>query len=187
MTRLLLTILSLALLGSCLHSISLTDAGEKGTALDLGGVKSVIPSDWKKETPKSFLRKYEYSLPKAKGDKEDAELAIFFFKGGGGGVEANLARWKNEFLAPKGKTIEEVSKVKKFDVGEVKVVYLDLSGTYKYKKKFSDTKYIPKENFRRIGVIFQTKVGPYFLKLTGPEKTIAKHQKSFDNWLKGFK
>src|SRR5262245_43325533 len=84
-------------------------AGEE--VVELGGLKSKFPAGWKAEKPSNKLRKYQASIPKADGDSDNAELVVFFFgPGGGGGTDENIDRWKKQFIAPKGKTIDEVSK-----------------------------------------------------------------------------
>ena len=64
-------------------------AGGKGTAIELDGLKSTTPSSWKVEEPDPKLGKFrihQFRLPRADGDKEDAELVVFFFGPGGGGA-----------------------------------------------------------------------------------------------------
>jgi hypothetical protein len=162
-----------------------------GEAVELGGLKSKTPESWKKQTPSNKLRTCQFAVPKAEGDKEDAELVVFFFgKGGGGSNEDNIKRWKGQFVAPEGKTMDEATKIEKFKVGKVAdVVYVDMHGTYKYKNPPFDpnAKEVRKEGFRRIGVIFDTDEGPYFITLTGPAKTMEKSKESFDGWIKAFK
>src|SRR5947209_1813869 len=122
--------LTLAVVG--LTAAGAAAADDKGTVVDLGGLKSTAPASWKKEEAGNTMRAYQFVVPKADGDKEDAALTVFYFgPGGGGGVQANLDRWKGQFEPPAGKTIAEASKVEKIKVGEVPVTYLDVQGTYK--------------------------------------------------------
>jgi hypothetical protein len=179
---------ALALCIALLVGLNFVGAGE---AVDLGGLTSKAPAGWKKQEPASKLRTYQFAVPKVEGDKEDAELVVFFFgAGGGGGTDDNIKRWKTQFIAPEGKTIEEVSKLEKYKVGKgADVVCLDIAGTFKYKNPpFSPTaKDERKENFRRFNVIFDTDKGAYFITLTGPAKTMAKSKEAFDGWIKAFK
>src|SRR5262249_25566598 len=92
-------------------------------------LRSTAPASWEKETPRTQMRRYQFRVPRAEGDKEDAEL--LGFASFGGSAEANLKRWKNdEFAPPEGKTIDEVSKVTKLDIAGRPAHYLDVSGTY---------------------------------------------------------
>jgi gluconolactonase len=166
-------------------------AGGKGTAVELDGLKSTAPAAWKPAEKLSKFRIYQFALPKADADKEDAELVIFAFgPGGGGGVKENIKRWQGTFAPPAGKTFDDVTKVETFKVGSVPVTYVEISGTYLYKfpPAAPNAKLTPKENFRMIGVIFESdKEGPYFMRLTGPARTVEASKKAFDEWLKGFK
>lgn len=163
--------------------------GGEGTEVTLDGLKSRTPGTWKMQKPTSKFRAYQFLLPRAEGDSQDAELAIFFFDGGGGGVDENIKRWKSQFQPPQGKSIDEVSKVEKFKVGNVQVTYLDLHGTFLSRNPPFDpnAKVTPMPEYRRFGVIFASPNGPYFITVTGPAKTMAKHKTDFDNWLKAFK
>ena len=156
----------------------------------LDGLKSDAPKSWKIQEPSNKFRAFQFALPKAEGDKEDAELVIFYFgEGGGGGVADNLKRWKGMFQAPEGKSIDDVSKVEKLKIGNVEATYLDVQGTYLYKFPPFDpnAKITKKDNFRRLGVVFASEKGPYFITVTGPAKTVESQKKSFDDWLKAFK
>jgi hypothetical protein len=167
-----------------------TRAGEnKGAEIVLDGLKSRVPAIWKKEATKSKFRFAQFRVPHADGDVKDAELVIFFFDGGGGSVDDNVKRWKSQFRAPEGKSIDDVSKLETFKVGDVKVTYLDIQGTYlsRFPPFDPNAKITPLPNYRRVSVYFDCKNGPYFFNLLGPAKTVAKNKKGFDDWLKGFK
>ena len=126
-----------------------------------------------------------FTLPKVEGDKEDASLTIYFFMGQGGSVDQNIKRRQGMFKAPAG----DNSKTEKLKVGDVKVTTLDVNGTYLFKARPFDpnSKAKEKPNFRMVGVIFESKNGPYFMRLVGPAKTVEKNKKDFDEWLKNFK
>jgi len=161
---------------------------QAGDGIVLDGLTSKLPEGWKMQKPSNNLRKYQAMIPKVDGDKEDAELAVFSF--GASGVDENIKRWKMQFIAPEGKTIEESSKVEKFKIGSVAdVVVLDIWGTFKYRFPPNDPRAEEKrkENFRRFNVMFMTDKSTYFLTLTGPARTMDKNKAAFDSWIKGFK
>jgi hypothetical protein len=189
MRRSLCTLLALGVLTGM--SVGAEDKKDgKGTVVGLDGLSSRTPADWKEETATSKMRAHQFRIPRAKDDKEDAELVIFYFgPGGGGGVEENIKRWKGFFTPPDGKSIDDVSKVDKFKVGAVPVAYLDVHGTYLMKTRPFDPsdKGEKRPNYRMLGVVFESPKGPYFMRLVGPAKTVEQHKKGFDDWLKGFK
>jgi hypothetical protein len=155
---------------------------------DSPGIKSKAPAGWKAQTPSNNLRMYQFGLPKVEGDTEDAEIAIFSF--GASGKDANLKRWKLQFIPPEGKSIDDVSKVEEYKIGKIAdVVCLDISGTFKYRNPPQDpnAKEVLKKDFRRFNVMLETDTGTFFITATGPAKTMAKNKEAFDGWIKAFK
>src|SRR5438034_11256299 len=101
----------------------------KGAVVDLDGLKSRAPAEWKQEDPSNRMRLTQFRLPKVEGDKYDAEIVIF--QGIGGSAKANIDRWKATFLAPEGKTIDDVAKVTEIKLGEATASALHVKATYK--------------------------------------------------------
>ncbi len=161
-------------------------AADKGTVVEWAGLKSTAPGDWKEETPSSRLRQGQFRVPKVEGDKDDAEVAIFFSPGGGG-VEANLKRQIAAFQPADGK--EKVGeKQDKIKVGPNDAVYQEVTGTFLKKPFPMAEKGTPVPGYKQLYVIFETKDGAVAsLWLRGPEKTVEKHKKAFDEWVKNFK
>ena len=170
----------------------LTAAQDKGTAVEWGALKSTTPAGWKEEKPTSTMRLAQFKLAKAEGDATDAELALFISPGGGS-VEANLERQVKKFETPAGKKPEDVVKSEKIKVGGNDAVYQDVSGTFlsKFPPVDPNAKITRMENYRQLYVIFETKAGGetkvYSATLLGPTKTIDKHKKDFEAWVKSFK
>jgi hypothetical protein len=163
---------------------------KKGTVVELDGMKSTTPGTWVKGKPKGKMREMEFKLPKVKGDKVDADLAVFNL---GGTVDANVARWKGQFKAPKGKSIDDVTKVRKIKVGGAEATYVQIEGTYRaapFDPKFGDMKsraFKEWPNFRLLALQFKGPKKSYQIRLIGPAKTVEHYQKGFEAWLKGFK
>ncbi|MBA4190184.1 MAG: hypothetical protein C0467_19540 [Planctomycetaceae bacterium] len=166
---------------------------KKGTPVELAGLKSTAPGAWKEETPSNKMRMLQFKLPKAEGDAEDAELALFKSPGGGT-VQANLERQEKKFEIPAGKKAEDVIKTEKLKFGDKhEGAYQDIQGTLL--KKFPpfdpNAKITKVTDYRQIYVIFEAKEGDgtvvYSMTLLGPTKTVEKHKKAFDEWVKNFK
>ena len=174
MRRLILTAAAAALL-----------AAGPATAADfeLAGMKSAVPAGWKEEAPTSTMRMAQFRLPKAEGDKDDAELAVFVFPGGSGSVQQNLDRQLAKFVEDGRK-----DKVEKTKVGGIEATYQDVSGTFKKKPFPMAEKFTPVEGHRQLYVVFEDKGGKqYYMTLLGPAKTVEKHKPAFEEWLKNFK
>ena len=129
-----------------------------------------------------------FVLPKAEGDKEDAKLTISLFKNGSGSEEDNIKRQLAAFEAPEGKEKVE-SKRSKVSVGGKESTLLDLRGTLleKFPPFDPKAKVTKKDNYRLLYVISKGDNGEAYFKLTGPEKTVEKHEKEFTEFLKNFK
>jgi hypothetical protein len=158
-------------------------AEDKGKVVEVAGMKSTTPKEWKEETPSNSMRMAQFKIPKDEKDKEDAELAIFVFPGGSGTVKQNLERQLAKFLEEGRK-----DKTEKTKVGELEATYQDLTGTYKKKPFPMAEKFTPVPDYRQIYVIFEAKDGKqYYMNFLGPKNTVEKHKKGFDEWLKNFK
>src|SRR5947209_20476575 len=139
MTKLLTYGLVLAVAGiTPLLALRADDKKEekKRAVVEIDGLKSAVPADWKQEEVTSKFRTHHFRIPHVADDKTDAEMVIFFFgAGSGGSADANVKRWKGMFVPPEGKQIDDVAKVDSFKVGNVNVTYLDVQGTYKFKER----------------------------------------------------
>jgi hypothetical protein len=163
-----------------------TARADEETVVTIAGLKSTTPADWKHETPSSSMRMAQFKLPAAEGDKDGAELAVFKMVASGS-IDQNLDRQRAKFLPAQGKDKIEETK-DKLKVGAIEATYLDLTGTYKKKESPMAEKFTPVPGQRQLYVLFDSKEGDsYYLVLLGPEKTVAKHKKAFEEWLKNFK
>ncbi len=171
-------------------SVAADKNDKKGAVVELDGLKSAVPADWKQENTNSQMRAFQFRIPHVAGDKNDAELVIFYFgQGGGGSVEDNIKRWKGLFTPAEGKTADNSAKTEKLKVGDVPVTYLDVQGTYLFKTRPFDPndKGEKRPDYRMFGVVFESANGPYFIRFVGPAKTVGENKKGFDDWLKSFK
>lgn len=156
---------------------------DSSSATPTGAVEFSAPTGWVKEQPTSSMRQGQYRLPRAEGDEEDAEMAIFHFPGQGGSVQANVDRWIGQFVQPDGSPASEVAKVGNIEVEGNSVTIVDVSGTYNASMggpMMSAS--VPKQNYRMLAAIINTPAGPWFFKLTGPANTISKWEQSFDEF-----
>ena len=162
---------------------------KKGTAVEFGGMKGMAPAEWKSEEVSNKLRHAQFKLPKEKGDSEDAELVIFISPGGGG-VDANLERQVKTFKLPEGVKKEDAIKTDDTKVGEFKAKYQDIKGNYQFKAAPFDPngRVTEKEKYRQLYVIFEDDDKKTIsIRLIGGEKTIEKHKKDFEVFVKSFK
>jgi hypothetical protein len=143
---------------------------------DEGRLEWSDPSGWVRLPQTSPMRVATYRVPHAPADKEDAELAIFHFGGGqGGAVEANLERWEKQFSDTKpGDAKRSERKVNGLNAHLLEIA----SGTYAAMMPGQASG--PKAGFGMIAAVVETPLGSYFVKLTGPSKTVkANHDAYF--------
>jgi hypothetical protein len=181
--------LFLALAAGLLFGLTATAADN---VVEIGSMKSKAPAAWKEEKSNSQFRLTQFKLPKAEGDPDDAELAVFFFQNPAGSVEENLKRQVDVFQPGEGEK-EVKSKVGKIKVGALEVPYQDLQGTYRDKKGKGpfdpNAKVTLRRDYRQLYVIIKPEQGQgeYYMKLLGPVKTVEKHKNDFEDFLKNFK
>lgn len=172
---------------ACLLLTAGIAAADEPKPIEVAGLKATPPKEWTlvPEKPNS-MRAATYALPKAEGDKDDADLAVFFFKGGAGTTEQNLKRQRDKFLPAEGKDKidETLTEIK---VGTNTAQYQDIKGTFKKKPFPMAEKFTPMKEYRQIYVVFDTADGSAFFNLLGPDKTVEKHKKAFDQLLKAMK
>lgn len=147
----------------------------------------VTPQGWQKQTVASSMRVAEFTLPHADGDSEDAVLVVYYFGGSGGSVDANLQRWVGQMQQPDGKPSAGVAKKETRTVNGLALTLLDVSGTYVAEMTPGSTDRHNKPNFRLRAGVVETANGPYFIKLTGPAKTIAKWDRAFEQFVASLK
>ena len=150
------------------------------TALGQGSLKFDAPSGWVTRPAASSMRVAEFTLPRAQGDREDAELIVYFFGGQGGSVQANIDRWIGQIAQPDGRASSAVAKTSISQTRSgLKVSLVDVSGTYVAELTPGATERHHKPNFRLRAAVAETTRGPYFVKLTGPAATVARWDETF--------
>ena len=148
----------------------------------LSGLTLAVPTEWERGKPTNSMRVAQWVLP---GPGGDAELVVFRFPGGGGGIEQNVTRWKGQFQAPEGKTIDDVTTTKTIEAGGLKTTLVDVSGTYVAavtpgaEEKHNDAEQ------RMIAAIVEGSGDPFYFKAVGPQKTMDLWASAFETMANG--
>jgi hypothetical protein len=146
----------------------------RGT-LDLGGAVLDAPEAWEFSTPSSSMRLAEATIP---GPGGPALLTVFFFgEGGGGGVDANLARWVGQVQS------EEEPVRDRFTVGDFTISTIEVDGTL-LPSTMGTGPSEPIADAALVGAVIEGPGGPWFLKVTGPEATVSAAREAFDGMLR---
>jgi hypothetical protein len=138
-----------------------------------------VPEAWHAEAvrsnPRFNVRKAQMKVPRVGSDKEDADFVVYYFAGGAGPVDANIQRWVGAFQSSDRKVRVTTGKSTEGDY-----VLVDTQGTWNKPigPMAPGQKTEPMPNSRALGVILTGKVG-YYVRLTGPEKTVTFNADAF--------
>lgn len=160
-------------------TVSRADSKDKPKThqIKVDDLKMTVPTAWKKQTPSNKLRKAQFLVPAAKGDKEGIQLVVYEFPGGGGTVRANIRRWIGQFQA-KGRK----AKIVKGTAPQGQYVLVDITGTYNMPigppiRRMSK----PVPNARMLAAILGVKEARkvYYIKFAGSSKTVTANAAAF--------
>lgn len=160
---------------------ALTDEPAPPKAFVVGDAyKLVPPAGWVVKQPRTRIVEHEFAVPAAKGDELEGRVTVM---GAGGGVEANIDRWYQQFTQPDGGSTKERAKVDKKTIAGQEVTCVDIAGTF-MDRPGPQAPGVERKNYRMLGAIIQTKqAGNYFIKFYGPERTVAENKAAFDKML----
>ncbi len=150
-------------------------------------LKYDMPQGWTSKASASRMRLAEFVLPKAEGDTEDATLTLFFFGGQGGSVQANLDRWLTQMTQPDGNASKDVAKTSSLKTNDLTLTILDLPGTFVAEVAPGSTERYNKPGFHLRAAVIEGKGGPFFARLIGPAKTVAKWDASVQTFFKSLR
>jgi hypothetical protein len=178
----------LALAVVCLAVAVTMTAAEppKPTEVTLDGLKSPAPAEWKSEKPPNLLRSYQFKVPHAVADKDDAEVYVLTTVHGT--PAENIARLKELFVLPT--SLPKEKALREWDIKNSKATLtcVDIQGTYYVKNKPIDTAVKEvRTDYRMIAAVWVSKEASYSIRMVGPKKTVEGHAKEFEQWLRNFK
>jgi len=151
------------------------------------GLTFTTPDGWRQSPGGSPMRVAEFALPRADGDAEDAQLVVYYFGGQGGSVDANIERWVGQMQQADGKPSTAVARKEIRTVNGLKVTLVDVDGTYVAETAPGAGARHNKPHFRLRAGVVETPKGPYFIKLTGPEKTVTRWNRAYDQFVGSMK
>ncbi len=155
-----------------------------GTEKVFGPLKMRPPAGWIEKTPTSSMRKGQFSLPRVEGDPADGELIVFYFgPGQGGSTDANIDRWIGQITQADGSSSKARAKTSKKNIAGMPVTLVDVTGVYQPLRMPGAEQQRPNNGYRMVAAVVETSEGPWFFKLVGPEKTVARWSESFDQFL----
>jgi hypothetical protein len=149
-----------------------------------GALTFTAPSSWKTRPAASSMRVAEFVIPRVPGDAEDAELIVYYFgASGGGSVDANVDRWIGQLQQPDGSATKAKARRDAQVVNGLEVTSVDVSGTYVAEMRPGAAEHFNKPGFRLRAAVVETPRGAYYIKMTGPAKTMGAADAEFKAFL----
>ena len=144
----------------------------------LGKGKMSVPEAFKPTKPASGIIEHEFKV--GEGD-DTARLTMMR---AGGGIDANIKRWKGQFS---GGAAED-QKTEKMKAGPFEVHLVDVSGKYAERMgggPFFGGKVVQRENYAMAGAILASPDGAtYFVKMIGPAEVVKSNREKFVDMIK---
>lgn len=140
-----------------------------------GAFTAETPSGWQPVQPSS-ARPLNYQV----GRDPNAEAYFTTLSSGGGGLVANVNRWRTQMSLPE-LTEDEVAALPKKPLLGHDAVYVNLDGT------FSSMGSEPKQNYKLLGLIALDGDTAYFAKMTGPAPILEGQEDQFLAWAASIK
>jgi hypothetical protein len=138
-----------------------------------------LPAAWVKEPPSSGMRLAQAKIP---GSAGPAELAIFYFGAGGGGTaDANIDRWIGQIDQPAAPP-----KRGSFATHGLGVTWVEVAGTMK-PSTIGMGPATAQPGSRLLGAVVEGPGGPWFVKVIGPDATVAAARPAFLEMLHGLR
>jgi hypothetical protein len=131
------------------------------------------PAAWQTRPSASAMRVAEFVVPRAAGDPEDGEVIIYYFGGTGGSADANIDRWVGQMEQPDGSASNDHARRDTYSVNGLSISAIDVSGTYVAEVRPGSAERYHKPGFRLRAAVVATPPGPYYVKMTGPLKTVS--------------
>ena len=147
------------------------------------GLTFTAPAAWHARPAASSMRVAEFVVPKAASDPEDAEVIVYFFGVTLGSVDSNVDRWIGQMQQPDGSASKDKARREAQTIHGLKVTTVDLAGTYVAEVRPGATERYNKPNFRLRAAVIDTPRGAYYIKMTGPAKTMAAADADFKAFL----
>ncbi len=162
-------------------------AQDTGTLVKVGSLQAMTPADWKREKPANLLRSYQFRLPEV-NDLPGCEVAVF--PDSHPNPDKSIPKWKNQFIPPEGKTIDDISRTTKWDVKGATVTVFEIVGaTWRYKAAPNDPK-SPEmllDNYHVVWVIVAEPEQATHIRMSGLAPVMKAHLPAFEKWVKSLR
>ena len=144
------------------------------------------PSTWIAQTPNVAMKRAQYLVPRAEGDPEDGDVSVSYAgQQGMGPTSTNLLRWARQF-AHEGDPLAALTQSQR-RVGALAVTECSISGRYVAEVPPGSGNKVDKPQWSLMGAIVESDHGPYYIRMLGPERTVAAHAAEFREFVSTLK
>ena len=144
-----------------------------------GELHFLVPEGWREVPTQSPMRLSQITLPAGGEGKEEGELTVFYFGPSAGTIQMNIDRWIGQFSQPDGGSSKERAQVEDLQGEPHPFTLVDLSGTMLASGMPGAPATPERPGWRLLASIIRTPSGPWFIKATGPEETMAAAREGF--------
>ncbi|MBE7488651.1 hypothetical protein HS121_10385 [bacterium] len=137
----------------------------------------LVPEEWQSKQPTSMMRIYQVNIPPVEGDTSEGEIA--FFAPIGGSIQDNIDRWIGQFSQPDGSDPKSKAVVEDIKGDKYPIKLVSVPGTMLASSMPGMPPMPEKTGYMMLGAIIETPSGPWYIKGTGPEKTMAAAKEKF--------
>ncbi|HYE01666.1 MAG TPA: hypothetical protein VD963_00380 [Phycisphaerales bacterium] len=148
----------------------------EASGLEVAGVRFPVPAAWQKAADAAPTRAAQYTT------ESGATVVFFHFGAGqGGGVEENVARWRNQVKDESGNPAEP--RTTRHTADGMNVVIVRMEGMYNSAMPGQEATWQRGQGFR--GAIIQGPRGSVFVRLTGTEAAVEEADGQFESLVLG--
>ncbi len=156
-----------------------------GSGTGTSALAWTVPAGWVEEPPASSMRKAQYRV---RGPGGDGECVVFYFgPGQGGDAMSNAKRWASQFRQADGRPSEDVMKTRHFHDAGVRVLLVEVTGTYDGGMTMTDSPAEPRPGWMLLGAIAEGPDANWFFKFTGPEATVRAQREAFEGMVRSLR
>jgi hypothetical protein len=147
------------------------------------GITWVDPLEFRRVTP-TTPRRATYVVPRAAGETEDGDLAVFHVgPGDDAGVDAHIDRWVAPFSAVDPRQVKRVDR----DVGGLHLRMIEIPhGTFDAGQASAGAA-AQKRDYALEGAIVEVPGNAYLFRLIGPARTVAAARPAFEQLLESMR
>jgi len=138
-----------------------------------GNLKFTAPEGWVSKPARAMISQL-YTLPKVEGDSDDAEVTVSSL-GTLVPLQMNINRWCGQFGLTEGTTCADAVKKRSQEGTSHPTTIVELSGAYRDTMRPGPNK----PGFKMIAAEIVAGNRPWYVKMVGPEKTVAKWEEAF--------